>query len=812
MNSHSTISQKTLSHLHSCDRDKFLTHFILIPILLVLSILPKPVYSTPLTAIFNGSGTLQNSISLNGLTSFTLECWMRSDSFAQQAVIFHCGHDSTSGFDLGLTNTLVPGRESYATLSLGSVSQIATGNSFRVPFHQWVHVAIIRTATEWMLYRNGAIVGRTRSPGIGPNDNIILGMGFSGALTRFRIWSRALGRAELVTSMCSMNIHDSNLIAEYTPQNVGSVDSVQDVLGLSPSLHAEGTIIAISDPSFPNYGTPFNISLETFPIHMQFFARDNDDSARISIIGSMSPLPGDSLVLELYKDDSLFYSTATLASNQFNFIVPIHCELSEYTIRLFVLRSENKLFVAEAADLLCGDVFLIDGQSNAHPAIDGYNWQNAFSRTLGVQTTSENLDPYDPADTLWGLSSATGWGQLFSGPYLVGSWARWMQEGVAAAWNVPTCVINGAAGGSTITQHFRNDSNPTDSSTIYGKLLYRTIKSGLAHHVRGIFWYQGEWDNGATYLESFRNIYNDWLSNYSRYDTRPIFHFIFQTRPNDCGTGDGLARESQREIQDSFPNCTTLSTVAIDGYSGCHYYWNGYVNIGQEVIRKVGKYFYNSADSIDVDPPDISDARFTDQSHTKIAIRFRGTIAGLAATPDTVIDGVNRTIKDAFYLDGTNNLNDSIEFSHNTAFLYLHASSFATTLSYIPTKTYDNDSTVYTGPWIVNTKGEGALTFYQYPIGEPGVQEIHSLQNTGSCIRVVAGSSVKDESLIITLSEPGWTKIELVDILGRISEKIAYTWMDAGQHILNIHSQERFQFATLFCSGKVLVAKLLPIP
>ena len=611
MNNH-YAARKTQTYYHSCVGDKFLPKILLILAFILLALSTQPVRSAQLSVHFNGNGTLQNSLSLNGLSSYTIECWMRSDSFAQQAVVLYCGQDSSSGFGLGLTNTLVPGRESYATLLLGGISQIATGNSFRVPFHQWIHIAIVRTTTEWMLYKNGSIVGRTISTGIGPNENITLGNEFYGAITRFRIWSRALSRSELVLSMCSVNMRDINLVAEYTPVKIGNADSLSDLLGINPRLQSEGTVIIMDDSDFPAYTPPPNVTLSSFPSHLQFFARDNDDSARISIVGSMSSLSGDSLLLEIIKNDSQIDSIQVPTLSQFNFEIPIHCELSQYTIRFLVKRSGNTLFVTEGADLLCGDVFLIDGQSNAHPAIEGYNWQNAFSRTIGVQTTTENLDPYDHADTLWGLSFATGQGQLFSGPYFVGSWARWMQEGVADAWNVPTCVINGAAGASTIEEHIRNDSNPMDSTTIYGKLLYRTQKSGLIHNVRAIFWYQGEWDSGAVYLPTFRTIYNEWASDYSRNDSTPIEHFIFQTRPNNCGTGDGLAREPQREIQDSFPNCTSLSTVAIDGYDDCHYFWNGYVNIGHEAIRKVGKYLYHSSDTIDVDPPDLSDVRFTD--------------------------------------------------------------------------------------------------------------------------------------------------------------------------------------------------------
>ncbi len=801
---------KTRAYRHWCDRAKFLTLFTPYAAILLFAF---PVLASQLAANFSGNGTLQNSLSLSSMSSFTVEFWMRSDSFSQQSTVVYVGPDTSSGFGLGLSSTLVPGRESYGTLLLGGVSLIATGNSFRVPIHQWIHVAITRSPTEWKLYRNGALVGRTASGGIGPNVNLIIGNGFYGAITRLRIWSRGLDRSDLVRSMCSLAIPDSNLLAEYTPVASGALDSLPDILGISAPLQATGTVIATGDSNFPNYGPPPGVTLFSFPSHMQFFARDRDDSSRILISGSMTPVAGDSMLLELSKNDSLIDLTELPATSRFQFEVPIHCELSQYTIRLFVERAGNNLFVSEGGDLLSGDVFLIDGQSNAHPTIDGYSWQNVFSRTIGLQTTTENLDPYDPADTLWGLSFATGHGQLFSGPYLVGSWARWMQEGIANEWNVPTCVINGAAGASTIDQHVRRDDEPTDSTTIYGRLLYRTLESGLAHKVKVIFWYQGEWDSGYSYLASFRKIYNDWSSDYSRDDSTPVEHFIVQTRPNNCGFGDGLAREPQREIQDSFPNCSSLSTVALEGYSGCHYFWNGYEAIGQEVLRKIGKYLYNSLDTIDVDPPDIFDAHYVNQSHLEIAIRFRTPIAGLVATPGTVVDGVNRRIADAFYLDGESGMIDSVEFSKDTIFLLLKGSSTAKTVSYVPVETYDDDTTVYSGPWIVNTAGVGALTFYQYPIGEAVIQDVYSGSKASSSIKVLENSGEDRPELLVNLGEAGWARIELMDVLGRETATVADTWMDAGEHIIPINFvlPEKCQFASFFTDDEALVVKLFSI-
>ena len=59
---------------------------------------------------------------------------------------------------------------------------------------------------------------------------------------------------------------------------------------------------------------------------------------------------------------------------------------------------------------------------------------------------------------------------------------------------VPICIINGAQGGTRIDQHQRNEADPTDVSTIYGRLLWRLQQAKLTHGVRAVLWHQGEND------------------------------------------------------------------------------------------------------------------------------------------------------------------------------------------------------------------------------------------------------------------------------------------------------------------------------
>ncbi|HAE87797.1 TPA: hypothetical protein DCG86_07215 [Candidatus Marinimicrobia bacterium] len=51
-----------------------------------------------------------------------------------------------------------------------------------------------------------------------------------------------------------------------------------------------------------------------------------------------------------------------------------------------------------------------------------------------------------------------------------------LQRKIMGEEEIPTCLFNGGTGGSLISEHFKNEDNPEDLITIYGKLLYRVRK------------------------------------------------------------------------------------------------------------------------------------------------------------------------------------------------------------------------------------------------------------------------------------------------------------------------------------------------
>ena len=83
-------------------------------------------------------------------------------------------------------------------------------------------------------------------------------------------------------------------------------------------------------------------------------------------------------------------------------------------------------------------------------------------------------------------------------------------------FKVPVCIINGAGNGSAVELHKRNNLNPMDLKTFYGRFLYRATKAKVASGVKGVLWHQGEANSGfaGNYYKDFKTVYTAWREDY----------------------------------------------------------------------------------------------------------------------------------------------------------------------------------------------------------------------------------------------------------------------------------------------------------
>jgi hypothetical protein len=245
----------------------------------------------------------------------------------------------------------------------------------------------------------------------------------------------------------------------------------------------------------------------------------------------------------------------TLTYNQnianFNFQIPILAELAKYRVKIYVKDLDQQfLLIQDIDDLVAGDVFIVQGQSNAAAVM--YNgssgaYQNDYLRVYsGGYTGSSSV----LSDDNWYY--AQGDGNENSGGN-AGQWGLALAKMIKDQLNVPVAIFNGAHGGQPISFFDRPGDYASSTNSNYGRLYHRLNKTGLKNHVRAILWSQGEADSFANglstsqYISEFENLMSYWQEDYSSLEK----YYIFQTRDCNCGTissGRKQIKEAQRQL------------------------------------------------------------------------------------------------------------------------------------------------------------------------------------------------------------------------------------------------------------------------
>jgi len=452
-----------------------------------------------------------------------------------------------------------------------------------------------------------------------------------------------------------------------------------------------------------------------FPRTYQLYARDTQDSAFVTYSGTINVTGYDSVYMEVYRNSTLWKrrSAKLIYANGkswFDLKQKIHAELTEFNFKFYLRSGSSSTLISIANNVVCGDFFMIAGQSNSTPTDALMTYENEFCRSFGMQTLNYNGFPYNPVDTLWGLSKADGAVRVFSGPFNVGIWGLELQKLIKENFGIPTCIINGGGAASTIELNLRNNSNHTDFNTLYGRQLYRTKKAGLTDKVKAIFWFQGE-SNGTiswlNYQQNFQTLYNQWKENYPGFD----FTYVFQTRPCCSAQYASQLREVQRKLPESFPDLEVIATAGLPYYGGCHYQYNGYKNIGTVVFKYISEKFYTPVDTTGKIGPNIRTAFYTNSQKNEIALLFNNSTVSYWPA-----DSLGNSMKNYFYLNGQTGLISSGQKSGDTIKLKLTNPSSATKLTYLPTVWTHIDSAVYLGPFLRNNRGIGAYSFHEFPI------------------------------------------------------------------------------------------------
>ncbi|HEX5625872.1 MAG TPA: sialate O-acetylesterase [Saprospiraceae bacterium] len=456
----------------------------------------------------------------------------------------------------------------------------------------------------------------------------------------------------------------------------------------------------ISRPALPDS------SFSEIPANYQFYPRDEKNEAKITVRGKMFTSGFDSIRLDLFREQqkissqSIPFDPASTEPLDFAFPFAIQAELANYSIEIRLIGKGGDSLVVRRHHLVCGDVYLINGQSNS--IWGGSSYSNEFIRTFGKNYSSRK------SDTLWTVASAQGYG---GGPD-IGAWGMELSRLLVNQYQIPICILNGGVGGTSIQQHQRNDVQPDEPSNIYGSLLYRARKSNLAGAAKGLFWYQGESNGSALYFEHFRALYEDWKLDYPKVEKV----FVVQIH-HGCGAGDhSTLREIQRRLPESFPDIEVTSAMALPGHDGCHYAQSGYLALGRQLFPRVQHHFYGGPDRADDQAPNIRKAYFSKADFSEITLLFGPEAVHLKVPEDTVINGYTIRLKDYFALDGKWKSVRSIKVHQDSLILELENPGLVNFIHYLTEIDYLDFSAVYQGPYLTSQTGVGALSFYNVPV------------------------------------------------------------------------------------------------
>lgn len=470
------------------------------------------------------------------------------------------------------------------------------------------------------------------------------------------------------------------------------------------------TKIEVSEPAEDPWvhRTP---ALDEKPQDHQFYARDRDDRATLHYRGS-STAKGDAVVLTVYADDKLFKreEQQLKADGRYAFAIELRRGLIKYRTVLALQHGADLQVLHTARDLVCGDAYIIQGQSNAE-AFDGgraiHPHKSEWIRSFGTPRT----DPKRARSRLWGRASGF---ERPDGKLQVGYWGIELGKRLVEQHKIPVFLINGAQGGTRIDQHQRNDADPTDVSTIYGRLLWRLEQARLTHGIRGVFWHQGENDQGSagpggvwgwqTYERYFVELAESWKRDFPNIEN----YYVFQIMPKACSMGsagsDDMLREVQRGLAAGFSNLHLLSTLGIKPPGGCHYPPEGYAKIAERLYPLVARDVHGRTNKGSITPPNLRRASWTSAARTAIALSFD--------QPVTWDD----SLAPRFYLDGQHDLVKTAGVSGSLLTLVLKRRSSAHRLTYLIGSRWNRKDPVLRG-----ANGIAALTFCSVPIEEPPI-------------------------------------------------------------------------------------------
>nr|WP_293839803.1 fibronectin type III domain-containing protein [uncultured Arsenicibacter sp.] len=467
-----------------------------------------------------------------------------------------------------------------------------------------------------------------------------------------------------------------------------------------------GTISGMAQPS---------VSFTRLPQDLQLYPRNDQNQAEVIISGQVNDPGFRQIEVSVLKEGNFWKSASQSipegGGSQFRIPVTIQAEPAEYTFQVYVRRDNESVLVTERKRIVCGDVYILYGQSNALglAGLDDYQLDDRLLRNVSYPYGSANI----PAEMRW-YTAREPFGS-------VGMLGMEIQRHILQQYGIPTLVINGGIGGASILElGNRTPSNHADYSNYYGSLLYRAQWAGVADKVKAIIYKQGENEAGGEpdgYANKFRTFYNQLREDYGQNPKIYIGQINIMT-PSVSGAGD--LRDFQRRTPQLFPNLAAVATVGAVGYDGLHYEPRANQQLAFEQFRLIARDIYGSSDTQQINSPDIKKIAYNER-RDELTLTFDDDMQ-MVWPPDSTIynpltgNQVTRRMADFIYLDEQPGLIRSGRAEGNRIILTLTSPQTARTATYLPPFYSTAELPFYQGPYLRNSRGMRAFSFSKVAI------------------------------------------------------------------------------------------------
>jgi Carbohydrate esterase, sialic acid-specific acetylesterase len=381
------------------------------------------------------------------------------------------------------------------------------------------------------------------------------------------------------------------------------------------------------------------------PISLQVYARDSLNKGYVVFKGDVDKTGGNIdytlISIEAKRNGSPYGGTFTQTLiytgelAPFNFSIAIDAEKINYSFKVILQIGTTSKTEYSVVKIVAGDVFIIQGQSNAEARNRKSDPNNPPSYLDSTNTAdSFNMDEF--IRVYAGGTFVQAALEAFHGWFVAKGDIGIGERGNAGQWGlklakliindtinntpVPIAIFNGARPGAWIDyfqENFTGDSEPTNN---YERLLYRLDTTRLKSAVKAIFWSQGENVQGVNSVSDYKNSFlalrSSWLTDYPNIKK----FYIFQTI-NGCNsdlTKLQYTKEAQRQLAEENTDIYLMTTDGLVQYYDdvddyCHFlYSNGYEGFANRLFELVKRDFYGGADYADIEPPNILNAYLTD--------------------------------------------------------------------------------------------------------------------------------------------------------------------------------------------------------